>query len=177
VNPDEFGKLFESFRSSAFRLETLPEYRVEIEAEQFRLFLRGHPPPSSRKERAWLKTVANAYAAGKSMQRVRVVRRPLTDYIAFELAWGYPENAAAGEEIRILELGPGESIAEGLDHDYWLFDDLIVVRMEYDEQGRFIRPVAARDADRYCRCRDAVMQRAVPLETYRRQPQGSGRLR
>jgi Family of unknown function (DUF6879) len=166
VNTDDFGRLFESFTRSAFRLETLPEYRVEVEAHYLQLFLLGHPPPESRKERAWLKTVARACGAGKTMQRVRVVRRPLTHYIAFELEWGYPENVAAGEDIRILELERGEQLPE-IGHDFWLFDDRIVVRLEYDDEGRFVRPVAMDDAATYCRCRDATMARAVPLSEYR----------
>ena len=39
LSPAEFGALFESFRASAFRLETLSEYRVEGEAAQFERFL------------------------------------------------------------------------------------------------------------------------------------------
>jgi Family of unknown function (DUF6879) len=166
VNTDDFGRLFESFSRSAFRLETLPEYRVEVEAHYLQLFMLGHPAPESRKERAWLKTVSRACGAGKAMQRVRVVRRPLTHYIAFELEWGYPENEQAGEEIRILELAPGENLPDA-DHDFWLFDDRMVVRMEYDDEGRFVRPVAMDDAAAYCRVRDALMARAVPLSEYR----------
>jgi Family of unknown function (DUF6879) len=166
VNTDDFGRLFESFSHSAFRVETLPEYKVEVEAHYFRLFLLGHPPPESRKERAWLKTVAAANARGGTMQRVRVVRRPLTHYIAFELEWGFPENEQAGEQIRILELAHGEHLPD-VDHDFWLFDDSIVVRMEYDDEGRFVRPVAEQDATTYRRCRDAVMARSVPLKEWK----------
>ena len=47
------------------------------------------------------------------------------------------------------------------DHDFWLFDDAIVVRLEYDEAGRFLRPVAVSDPAPYRQCRDVVMARAV----------------
>jgi hypothetical protein len=167
VNPDEFGRLFTTFRRTAFRLETLAAYNVPEEAESLRLWREGKPPPAWQKEREWLRMVANATAAGKSMQRVRVVRRPLSDYVRLEFDWGYPDNIAIGEDIRILELTDGDNVPGMLDHDYWLFDDVIVVRMEYTSDGSFIRPVEVSDVAPYCRCRDVAMARAVPFSQYR----------
>ncbi|MFE5722997.1 DUF6879 family protein [Streptomyces erythrochromogenes] len=37
----EFGRLFETFERSAFRLETLAVYSVEEEREEFERFLAG----------------------------------------------------------------------------------------------------------------------------------------
>jgi hypothetical protein len=171
VTPEDLGQRFASFRRTAFRLETLPQYHVDEddEARAFKRFCDGQPVPDPVTDRAWPTFVRSATAAGKSVQRVRVVRRPLSQYVRFELEWGYPANEAAGEEIRILELGPDGAMPELPGHDFWMFDGLIVVRLEYDDGGRFIRPVAPSDnASRYGRCRDAVMRRAVPFGQYRR---------
>lgn len=167
MNAEDLGALFSSFRRSAFRLETLPEYRVPQDADLLTMFLNGRPQPAWHKERPWLATVAEACASRKVMQRVRVVRPPLTDYLRFQLAWGYPTNVAAGEDIRILELGADDEPPGMVHEDYWLFDDAIVVRLEYDEHGSFLRPVEVRDVAPYRRCRDAVMARAVRFEQYR----------
>ncbi|MGH3937593.1 MAG: DUF6879 family protein [Pseudonocardiaceae bacterium] len=51
---------------------------------------------------------ANA-RAGKAVQRVQVVLEPLTDYLRFELTWGYEPNVAAGEDVRIIPVGQGGS--------------------------------------------------------------------
>jgi hypothetical protein len=169
VTPEELGRLFSTFERSAFRLECLPTYAVteDAEAEAFRLWLAGGQPP--KKARDWPKLVASATANGKKMQRVRLIRA-MTAYLRFELSWGYPDNVAAGEDIRILELRAGESLAGMPEVDYWLFDDATMVRLEYDGAGRFLRPVEVDDPAEVRRCcgwRDAVMARAVSFDLYR----------
>lgn len=169
MTPEELGRLFSTFERSAFRLECLPTYAVteDAEAEAFRLWLAGGQPP--KKARDWPKLVASATANGKKMQRVRVIRA-MTAYLRFELSWGYPDNVAAGEDIRILELRAGESLAGMPEVDYWLFDDATMVRLEYDGAGRFLRPVEVDDPAEVRRCcgwRDAVMARAVSFDLYR----------
>jgi hypothetical protein len=149
VTPEELGRLFSTFERSAFRLECLPTYAVteDAEAEAFRLWLAGGQPP----------------------KKARVIRA-MTAYLRFELSWGYPDNVAAGEDIRILELRAGESLAGMPEVDYWLFDDATMVRLEYDGAGRFLRPVEVDDPAEVRRCcgwRDAVMARAVSFDLYR----------
>jgi uncharacterized protein DUF6879 len=172
VTPDDLGRLFTSFRHSAFRLETLPAYLIDGEAESLQLWREGQPEPAWRKDRPWLATVRAATAAGKFMERVRVVRRPLSEYVRFELDWGYPANVEAGEDIRILELGRDDQLpwipdpARG--YDFWCFDAVTVVRLEYDGAGRFIRPVDVSDNEvPFIACRDYAIHRAVPFSDYR----------
>jgi hypothetical protein len=171
LKPDDLGRLFTSFRHSAFRLETLPAYLIDAEAESLQLWREGQPEPAWRKDRPWLETVRQANTTGKSMQRVRVVRRPLSDYIRFEMDWGYPANVEAGEDIRILEQGPGDDLPRlpdpELGYDFWLFDAVTVVRLEYDAAGRFIRPVdVSANEVPFIACRDYVVRRAVPFSDY-----------
>jgi hypothetical protein len=169
---EDLARLFVTFRHSAFRLETLPAYAVAEETESFTAWKEGQPPPAWNTERLWLKVVAEATAAGKFMQRVRVVRQPLTDYQRFSFDWGYPGNVEAGEDIRILELGRDETLPWIPDpeagHDFWCFDAVTVVRMEYDGAGRFIRPVdASANEVPFIACRDWAVSRAVPFSDYR----------
>jgi hypothetical protein len=165
MTPEELGRLFHRCTSSAFRLECLPAYDVTEDAERdaYRRWLAGEqlPPP----QRAWPELVASAVAAGKRMQRVRVIRQ-MTDYIRFEMQWGYPANVTAGEDIRILDLGP-EGEALPTQHDFWLFDDAIAVRLDYGSDGRFVGPIEVSDATTYRRTRDLVLRRAVPFAKYR----------
>src|SRR5262245_24626207 len=67
LSPAEFRALFESFTASAFRLETLPEYRVEGEADEFALYLQGEPLPPDGNE-AWCRgaRAGPAYPGGCS---------------------------------------------------------------------------------------------------------------
>ncbi|MFE6916117.1 DUF6879 family protein [Streptomyces rubiginosohelvolus] len=41
LSGEEFGRLFETFERTAFRLETLAVYSVEEEPAEFELFLAG----------------------------------------------------------------------------------------------------------------------------------------
>jgi len=174
LKPEDLGQLFKTFRHSAFRLETLPAYAVDEEAESFRAWKEGQPPPPWQLDRDWCRLVAEAKAAGKRMHRVRVVRRPLSDYVRFELDWGYPQNVEAGEDIRILELGRDDQMPAipepELGYDYWCFDGLTVVRLEYDGAGRFVGVVGASEhASRFVVCQDYVLRLAVPFSDYRSQ--------
>jgi hypothetical protein len=162
MTPEELGRLFESFRSSAFRLECLPEYAVteDDEAEAFRQWRAGQQPQS--RDRAWPKLVASSVAAGKRMQRVRIISAPMTEYQRFQCSHGYPANVAAGEEILILDHEP----AGLLKADFWIFDDVTAVVLEYDEQGHFLRPVVAEKVAPYRKARDMALESSVPFREY-----------
>jgi hypothetical protein len=108
------------------------------------------------------------------MHRVRVVRRPLSEYVRFELDWGYPQNVEAGEDIRILELGRDDQLPAIPEpergYDYWCFDAVTVVRLEYDGTGRFVGVVSASEhASRFVVCQEYAIRRAVPFSDYRAQ--------
>jgi hypothetical protein len=68
------------------------------------------------------------------MQRVKVVRRPLSDYLRYQFAWTLPGNVAAGEDYRILGLtGRSSDLPE---QDFWLFDDVTVLLLNFNVDGR-----------------------------------------
>jgi len=106
-------------------------------------------------------------AAGKRMQRVRVVDEPLGDYLRFEFAF-YPDTIEAGEDIRILDRRTAE--AAGLPaHDYWLFDSSRLALMRYDAEGRFLGAELVEDpvmVVRHCYWRDAALHYAVSYQRY-----------
>ena len=163
---EAWSRYFRDFRKAAFRLELHPIYAMPGEADEIRRFLAGEKPPEGY-HYGWLDTVAAAQAAGKTMRRVRVVRQPLSDYIRYEFEWGFIYNVAAGEDIRVLDLT--HRADPGLpDHDFWLFDESVVVRMLYRPDGTQIaRELAeAPDVGAYLRYRDAALRDAVPFRDY-----------
>jgi hypothetical protein len=169
MTPEEFGRLFETFTHRAFRLETLSRYDVPGEEEALRAFLEGAPKPGpDPDDLAWQANIGAHAAAGRPMQRVHIIRGPLTDYLRFEIEWGYRDNAAAGEDIRILHVAKGELPDLG-DVDFWLFDDSTLVLMRYDEKGRWLGADQVVDPDRlseYRRRRDQALALAVSLGDY-----------
>ena len=166
----EFGEMFRSFGKSAWRLETLPEYRTGSEEESIRRFLAGEEgPPASERKNAWVDLIRSNLAAGKSMGRVHLIRGDLTDYLRWEINWGYAPNAQAGEDIRILRVGEGELPELGTE-DFWLFDEALVVRMLYGPNGEWPGqavltddPAIVADCERK---RDLALSLAVPLGDY-----------
>ncbi len=166
--PEEFGAVFDSlFRRSAFRLEVLDRYAVAGEAEPFRRFLAGEAQDPAWRQ-PYKEFVRAALRDGKQMARVHVVREPLSNYLEFELTCGYPANAAAGEDVRVLRRTSWPHLRLP-DHDYWLFDDRATAVMIYDEAGNFLGADVTSDPEivaRYRRARDLAMQHSIPLADY-----------
>ncbi len=163
---EDFAGIFDWFRESAFRLETLDHYAMEYEEEAVQRFLAGEPRDITYIA-GWLERVAAARDAGRRMQRVHVVSEPLSDYLRFEIT-GYRLNVDAGEDVRIL---PRQATA-GLDlpdHDFWLFDGQQVVCMRYDGDGMFLGAEQVDNpgvAARYGAWRAAALAAAIPYDRY-----------
>lgn len=114
----------------------------------------------------WEEMVREATAAGRRFARVRVVTLPLTDYSRFGV-WAALRTVGAGEDIRYLQ----RTMAEGLpDHDYWLFDSKLLLRMHFDpDDGRFVRGEIIEDPYEIVRhnyWRDAAWHHAVPRDDF-----------
>jgi hypothetical protein len=169
MTPEDLGRLFESFKRSAFRLECRRGYFVteDDEREAFERFRNKNPAPSSWLEhREWFTTVRSAVARGAVMQRVRLVDPPLSPYQEFQFKWSYPYNERAGEQIFVMVDSPIVSVPRGYEHDFWLFDDATVVLLNYDNRGRFLGVQGVEDVERYSRIRDSLLANALPLRQY-----------
>ncbi|KQV05714.1 MULTISPECIES: DUF6879 family protein [unclassified Kitasatospora] len=160
---EDFGRLFETFEQTAFRLETLAVYNVEDEQEEFADFLAGKPLPPESADNPWVRSMTDL---GKQVARVHVLNSPLSDYLRYELAW-YPGNIAAGESIGIIDT-TRQNITGLPDHDFWLFDDAKVYRMHYTEAGKFIGGELLSDdrLNEYRQYRDTALAHAVSFAEY-----------
>jgi len=147
------------FERSAFRLECLPAYSVPQEAAMLATFRRGETVELPA-DHPWITRVREKCGNGRTMERVRVVSRPLTDYERFELSL-YPHSRAAGENIRVVERHSVE-----VTEDFWLFDDTIAVVLRYDAAGRFLGADVTSDVVRFRRQREVVLARSISLEEY-----------
>jgi len=158
----------ERFTRTLFRLETLPQYLVDSDGEDYRRYVDGLPGPTMSRKQPWLDTLAAERERGLYQHRVHVWASPLTDYLRYECEWGYAYNAKAGEDIRILdttELAKSEAV---LDEDFWLIDDSHVAKMHYDADGHLLGGTIA-EADEiqgYRDARDAAWAVAVPFFDY-----------
>lgn len=135
---DKFNEAFDSFKSSAVRLETLPYYDIEAtgESESYRKYLNGEVDRSYESDE-WLQKLKDWTANGKTVKRIRVlpVESKWNPYLNFEIDTGYPFNAECGEEIvfvREEELEP-----EDIENDFWILDGKTAIIMKYDS-GKFV---------------------------------------
>ncbi|GAA0374041.1 DUF6879 family protein [Streptomyces blastmyceticus] len=161
---DDFNRLFQTFESSAFKVETKDHYDVDGEREEFASFLAGGRMPENWEDSPWVRSMVDS---GRSLRRVHILRSPLTDYLRFELGWGYVGNVKAGEEIRIIDLADQE-IESLPDHDFWLFDDAKVYRMHYTEDDEFLgaEPLGEYALPQYRAYRDTSWKHAISYADY-----------
>lgn len=132
LDGDQWATFFDSFEREAFRLETLPAYSVKGEEEEYRSFQSSGELLLTEDDH-WLAKVRGYRDSGRSVRRVHIVSRPLSDYLRYEFA-AYRYSVEAGEDVRILDLTDRED--PGLpDQDFWMFDDSQVVAMNYQSDG------------------------------------------
>jgi hypothetical protein len=159
----DLGWWLANFQRSAFRLERLQAYFNPAEAELLAAFQRGEDVQVPD-DHPWPPLVHRATQAGKTMQRVRMVEHPLSDYLRFELSL-FPRSAEAGEDIRIASLDDHPEL-EACQEDFWLFDDEVVVVLTYDERGRFLGSRIEPDLDRYRKLRELALSCSMELSAY-----------
>jgi hypothetical protein len=124
ANAIGFDDHFEQSRTNIFRLETLQNYGNSGEDPALAAFLAGQPHLLTPAKHAWTALVRDRTATGCVMQRVHMITEPITDYLRFELTWGYQPNVEAGEDIRIIPVAVGQQWPPELPKltDFWLFD-------------------------------------------------------
>ncbi|WP_411079983.1 DUF6879 family protein [Streptomyces sp. cmx-18-6] len=164
TSPKTLSDWFDDFDREAFRLETLDDYSKSGGVDAYRAFLAGEPQPEGYGTAGWVTTVGNAVRSGKRIYRVHILARPLTDYLRFELAWGYHRNMAAGEEFFILDTTEQENPIPDAP-DFWLFDERVVSAMKYDGHGAYLGSdfLEEDQLTRFLAYRDTAMAQAVPF--------------
>lgn len=162
----EFRAAFHNFARSTFRLEALQVYTVETEQPKLARFLAGEDKPVEP-ESEWRKMIRTGIEEGRTWRKVKLIRRPLTDYQRYSLAWGIPPNAQAGLEHRILDITERDFDLPEI--DFWLFDDSKVIVIHYHDDGSpdWVELVESPDIEQYRRWRDIALKESVPFGEYR----------
>lgn len=164
VSGEAFGKLFDSFEHTAFRLEPRERYNSSGEVEPLRRLLAGEPDDLAW-NRPWLDLMAKHAAEGRLVHRVRVVSVPLSDYSRFGL-WCAQFAIRAGEDIRYLD----RARANGLpDVDCWIFDSERVARLHFDDDDALLGAEIITDpavVGDMAAARDEALGRAVTRDEF-----------
>ena len=116
-------KYLQSSTKSLFRFEALQDYKVEGD---------GIDDESMRE---WWSFIKEKISAGVTMQRVRLVTEPLTEYTKNELLI-HKKSKEYGDDIRIIKEETFKSLNIKME-DFWLIDENIVLKMNYSELGGY----------------------------------------
>lgn len=164
LDGEDWRRTFDAMKQEAWRLETLPVYRVPQEKELVRRFLAGEPVTREATQ-PWFDRVRGYVADGRSVGRVHIVTRPLSDYLRFEFEY-YRHNVEAGEAIRILDVTHGPNYLDGV-QDFWMFDRSQIVLMHYESDGTQIsREVYEGDPEPFREYQRIAITESVPFEEY-----------
>jgi hypothetical protein len=165
LDSETFGKRFESYQRSAWRFECQPTYSMPREQANIGRWRAGQPKPEEHNA-VWHETVREIVESGRSIGRVRVVRRPLTEYQRYQLDWAVPGNIEAGEDVKILDLTDLE-----LDlptNDFWIFDDSLVVDLNFNADGTLFNRDQRENPNlrQYRKWQETAMAHAVPFSRW-----------
>ena len=151
-------------QQEAWRLETLPLYRVQQEEEAIRRFLAGAPVMRDATQ-PWFDRVMAYAAGGRRVGRVHIVTQPLTDYLRFEFEY-YRHNVEAGEAVRILDVTGRPNPLAGV-RDFWMFDRSLIVLMHYERDGTQMgREVYEGAPEPFLEYQRIALAESVPFEEY-----------
>jgi hypothetical protein len=158
--------MFRDFRTEAWRLETLPQYLMPQEAEELEAFRAGRRIDPLTYSSAYTEDLKQLHAEGRSKGRVRVLTRPLSEYLRFEFSRYYEPHALASEGIRILDVTGRENPLAGV-QDFWMFDRSTVVLMHYQPDGTQIsREVYEGDPAPFIEYQRIAVSESVPFLEY-----------
>lgn len=159
--------LYLGTRRQAVRWEGLQAYRVPWEDDQIAAWRRGDPLPPNADVEASLETIRQITKSGRRIVRARGIRQPISEYARYEIEAAYPPNAAAGEEIHVVDLG--EHSEFDTVEDFVIFDDDAVVRYRYDPEGHLLGYDFTHQPGDLTECRairDALLAAAVSLSEF-----------
>ncbi|MGY3681537.1 DUF6879 family protein [Streptomyces sp. TE33382] len=161
VDQATFRRLFETFKHTAWRLETRHGYASDRQDPDFQTFLATGSSPCDPTE-SWFVNIRVQTDAGKQVGRVRIADNPPTMEQLFLLDYAR-HNAAVGEDIRYL----WREDAVGLPaEDFWIFDSRLVALLHFDDEDKLLNiELITEPAEvvRYAVTRDAAMHHAVPF--------------
>lgn len=177
LTDDQLGEVFTSrYTHTAFRLERQPAYEVPSDhldedpgkVSDYDRWLAGAGEPLWERKRPFLEVLRAERAALKYRYRVRILGGPagLHPYEQYECAFGYVPNYQAGEDVFILDRVARPVPPVVVNHDFWLLDDEVVIRMHYSGSGEYEAAELIDDAHtvvRYMVARDAAMAAAEPF--------------
>ncbi|MFA6375880.1 MAG: DUF6879 family protein [Candidatus Paceibacterota bacterium] len=178
---NNFDKSWRSAKTSIFRLEGRPAYKVAGEQKNIAEWKKGELDLGGDKEwQKWMVLLKSAQTKKIAVQRVRVVPSPLPDYIKFEIDSWQKYSVKNGETFFFLDAKDYQEIITACgfnSKDFWLFDDQSLLIFNYDKSGQFTGEILIADggmARRYSELKSKFLKKSLPLDQFVKKLQGLG---
>ncbi|MEN9338081.1 MAG: hypothetical protein RIQ41_395 [Candidatus Parcubacteria bacterium] len=140
----------QSSKVSLFRFEALQEYKVEGDGID----------DEGMKE--WWNFIESKTKSGITMQRVRLIIEPLTEYTKSELVV-HKKSKTFGDTIKIVK----EEVFNTLNikqEDFWLIDEKVVLKMKYSTDGEYLGfDIVENDTDFYIKTKNLLLKNSTNL--------------
>lgn len=166
IDLDAFNGLFETFKHTAWRLETRRRYTSDEGTGTYAQFESGEAPTWDM-DTPYCRTIRRQTEGGARVERVRLVDSPATVGQRYLLAHA-EKNAALGEDIRNLSRDDAKRL-QLPDEDFWIFDSRLVALLNFDADDNLTDVELITQPDeviRYSMVRDAAWHHAVPYEEF-----------
>ncbi|MES4901780.1 MULTISPECIES: DUF6879 family protein [unclassified Streptomyces] len=166
IDLDAFGKLFETFEHTAWRLETRRRFASDESAPDYQEFVDTGQMPLELYH-PFFATIHEQTQQGKRVERVRIVDDPPTIGQRY-LLYSATRNNDMGEDIRNLWRADADRLRLPAE-DFWIFDSRLVALLNFDDDDNLVdvelitEPVAV---NRYVQVRDAAWHYAVPYKEF-----------
>ncbi|MFJ7206366.1 DUF6879 family protein [Streptomyces sp. NPDC098789] len=166
IDLDAFGKLFDNFEHTAWRLETRTRFASDEATETYAQFAAGLPVEWDYDD-AWSRTMRAQTSQGKRVERVRLVDDPPTPGQLYLLD-NAKRNCAVGEDIRNLSRSEANRLRLPSE-DFWIFDSRFVALLNFGDDDDLLdielitEPVRV---NHYAQVRDAAWHFAVPFAEF-----------
>ncbi|MEU6720702.1 DUF6879 family protein [Nonomuraea sp. NPDC046802] len=167
IDLDAFGKLFTTFKHTAWRLEARRRYASDELTETYAQFTRNEPVNWSDVDAEWCANRRAQTALGKRIERVRIVDDPPTTGQLYLLD-NARRNSAVGEKIMNLWRADANQLILPAE-DFWIFDSRLVALLNFDAADNLINVeliTEPAEVVRYSMARDAAMHHAIPHEKF-----------
>jgi hypothetical protein len=143
----EIQNAFTKYQHYAFRMETLPVYKVSGEWEDYQSFLKTKELRQNEDLKSFISDIKNTLCNQEKRHiRTRVYPEIMNSYLEFETKIGYIPQAKIGVEFNFISERDFGSLENTYNlQDYWLFDDRYLFLMNYSSTGEFISVEKCRD--------------------------------
>lgn len=138
----DLGQLLKSYSISAVRLESLPQYKVSGEWENFKVYQIEGKILRDPDLEWYLDLIAKKEKEGASNIRIRVIDHPISSYLKYEYLAGYCPAVEKGSDVLFIDRSDYDEIKAkskfGVAGDFWIFDSNTLVSMKYGDEGEWV---------------------------------------